>query len=115
MKVVGSIPVEITEFLNCPNPSRRTMALGSTHLSGIFLGVKDCRPTHRADKLTDICELSRNVGGSTSHNPMRLQGLLQAEFTLFVFCGRLMSLKIRAPRIGGSSHRPINTKLRLSW
>jgi hypothetical protein len=29
-KVAGSIPDEIIGFFNCPNPSRRTMALGST-------------------------------------------------------------------------------------
>jgi hypothetical protein len=47
-------------FFNLPNPSSRTMALGSTQLltemnNGIFLGGKG-RPAHRADNLTAICE-----------------------------------------------------------
>jgi hypothetical protein len=32
------------------------------------------RPERKADNLTDCVE---NVGASTSHNPMRLHGLLQ--------------------------------------
>jgi hypothetical protein len=35
-KVVGSSPHEVTEFFNWPNPSSRTMVLGSTqHLTEI--------------------------------------------------------------------------------
>jgi hypothetical protein len=45
------------DFFNLPNPSSRTMALGSTQpVPEIFLGGKDC-PEHKADNLTAICEL----------------------------------------------------------
>jgi hypothetical protein len=45
-KVAGSIPIEVIEFLNFPNPSSRTMVLGSTQpLTEMgtrnLLGVKD--------------------------------------------------------------------------
>jgi hypothetical protein len=32
LKVAGSIPDEVTGFFNLPNPSSRTIALGSTQL-----------------------------------------------------------------------------------
>jgi hypothetical protein len=36
-KVAGSIPDELTGFFNCPNPSIRTMALGSTQSLIFFI------------------------------------------------------------------------------
>jgi hypothetical protein len=62
-KVVGSIPDEFTGFLNSPNPSSRTMALGSTQpltaMSSRDLpgggGVMGGQPARKAD-LTAICE-----------------------------------------------------------
>jgi hypothetical protein len=59
-KVAGSIPYEVTEFFNLPNPSSRTMALGSTQpltemSTKNLLGGKG-RPAHKADNLTAICE-----------------------------------------------------------
>jgi hypothetical protein len=43
-------------FLNLPNPSSRTMALGSTQpVTEIFIECKG-RPTRSADKLTAVCE-----------------------------------------------------------
>jgi hypothetical protein len=56
----GSIPDEVIGFLNWPNPSTRTMALGSTlplteTSSRDFLGGKR-RPVGKGDNLTAICE-----------------------------------------------------------
>jgi hypothetical protein len=52
---------EVDFFFNLPNPSSRSMALGSTQplwqkwVQGIFLGDKG-RPARKADNLTAICE-----------------------------------------------------------
>jgi hypothetical protein len=59
-KVAGSSPDEVNFFFNLPNPSSRTMALGSTQpLTEIgtrnLAGGKG-RPTRKADSLTAICE-----------------------------------------------------------
>jgi hypothetical protein len=48
-------------FLNLPNPSSRTMALGSTQpltemSTRYFPGIKKKRPEHRADNFAAICE-----------------------------------------------------------
>jgi hypothetical protein len=58
-KVAGSNLDEIIGFFNLPNPSSRTMALGSTQplteMSTTDLpGVKG-RPARKADNLTAIC------------------------------------------------------------
>jgi hypothetical protein len=61
------------------------MALGSTQPltemtnRNIFPGVKDDRPERKTDNLTAISEqpVYKNVGASTSHNPMGFHGLLQ--------------------------------------
>jgi hypothetical protein len=59
-KVAGSIPDEVIGFLNLPNPSSRTMALGSTQplteMSTRNLPGGKKRPAHEADNLTAICE-----------------------------------------------------------
>jgi hypothetical protein len=66
LKVVGSIPVETIRIFNWPNPSSRTMSLGSTqpltemstrNLPGRGGGGKE-RPARKADNLTAICEAS---------------------------------------------------------
>jgi hypothetical protein len=59
-KVVSSIPNEITEFFNWPNPSSRNMAPGSTQPL-IEMSTRDFprgieRPVREADNLTAICE-----------------------------------------------------------
>jgi hypothetical protein len=82
-KVVGSSPDEVN-FFNWPNPSSRTMALGSTqpltemstrNLPG---GVKGGWHVGLTTLLPSVSRLSRqNVGASTSCNPMGLHGLLQ--------------------------------------
>jgi hypothetical protein len=52
-EVAGSIPNEVTGFFNCPNPSSRTMALGSTQpLTEMSKG----RPASGAENLTAISE-----------------------------------------------------------
>jgi hypothetical protein len=58
-KVAGSSPDEVSGFISLPNPSARTMPLGSQPLTEIstrnILGGKG-RPACRADNLTAICE-----------------------------------------------------------
>jgi hypothetical protein len=61
-KVAYSIPDEVIGFLNSPNPSNRTTALGSTQprteISSTNLpgrGDKG-RPARKTDNLTAICE-----------------------------------------------------------
>jgi hypothetical protein len=57
---VGSIPDEVIGFLKWPNPSNRTMALGSTQplteMSTKNLPGGKGRPARGADDLTAICE-----------------------------------------------------------
>jgi hypothetical protein len=58
----GTSPDEVTEIFNLPNPSSRTMALGSTWpLTEMSIrnhsGGKG-RPARKADNLTAICEPS---------------------------------------------------------
>jgi hypothetical protein len=60
---VGSIPDKVIGFFNLPNPSSRTMALGSTHpltetrmSTRNLLGGKG-QPVRGPDNLTTICEL----------------------------------------------------------
>jgi hypothetical protein len=59
-KVAGSIPGEIIENFNWPNPSSRTMTLRSTQplteMSTRNLPGGKGRPTSKADNLTAICE-----------------------------------------------------------
>jgi hypothetical protein len=61
-KVAGSIPDEVIGFFNCPNPSSRTIALGSTQplteMSTRNLPGGKGRPAPKADNLTTIFELS---------------------------------------------------------
>jgi hypothetical protein len=56
----GSSPGEVDFFSNLPNPSSRTVALGSIQLltemrTRNLLGDKE-RPTREADNLAAICE-----------------------------------------------------------
>jgi hypothetical protein len=60
-KIAGSIPDEITGFFNLPNPSSRTMALGSTHpLTEMntrnLPGGGKGQPARKDDNLTAIYE-----------------------------------------------------------
>jgi hypothetical protein len=56
--VVRSITDEVNRFLNWPNSSSHTMALGSTltKMSTRYLPVGKVRPEREADNLTAICE-----------------------------------------------------------
>jgi hypothetical protein len=58
-KILGSIPDEVIGFLNGPNPSSRTMVLGSTQppteMSTRSLPGGKGRPAHKADNLTVVC------------------------------------------------------------
>jgi hypothetical protein len=59
-KVAGSISDDVIEFFNRPNPSSRTMALGSTNrlteMSSRNLPAGKGQPARKADNFTDICE-----------------------------------------------------------
>jgi hypothetical protein len=59
-KVANSIPDEVIRFYNWPNPSSRTMALGSTQplteMSTRNLPGGEGRPVRKADNFTAICE-----------------------------------------------------------
>jgi hypothetical protein len=64
-KVAGSSPHEVIGFFSWPNPSSRTIALGSTqpltemstrNLPGEGGGGRKGRPERKADNLTAICE-----------------------------------------------------------
>jgi hypothetical protein len=61
LMVAGSIPDEVTVFFfKWPNPSSRTMALGSTQplteMSTRNLPGGKGRPARKVDNLTAICE-----------------------------------------------------------
>jgi hypothetical protein len=74
-------------YFSLHNPSRRTMALGSTqpltelsprNLPGGGGVVKGGRHVRLTNLPPEVSQLSReNVGASTSHNPVGLYGLLQ--------------------------------------
>jgi hypothetical protein len=57
---VGLSPNEVFFIFNLPNPSSRTMALGSTQplteMSTRNLPVGKGRPARKADNLTALCE-----------------------------------------------------------
>jgi hypothetical protein len=60
VEVAGSIHDEFVGFFNAPNPSSRTMVLGSaqllTEMSISNLPGGKGRPVHKDDNLTAICE-----------------------------------------------------------
>jgi hypothetical protein len=59
-KVTGSSPDEIIGFFNWPNPSSRTMVLGSsqplTEMSTRNIAGGKGPPARKADNLTAVCE-----------------------------------------------------------
>jgi hypothetical protein len=58
-KAPGSIANEVITVFNLPNPSSRTMALGSnqhlTEMNTSYLPAGKGRPAHKADDLTATC------------------------------------------------------------
>jgi hypothetical protein len=72
-------------FFNLPNPFSRTMVMGSTQpLREMSIrnlpwggGVKDGRRVRLTTLLPSVSRLSKDVGASTSHNPVGLHDLLQ--------------------------------------
>jgi hypothetical protein len=90
MLQAGRSPIRVpdeVDFSNLPNPSSRTMALGSTQplteMNTTNLPGGKKQPARRADNLAAICEpMSENVGASTSRNPKSLHDLYRDNFTL---------------------------------
>jgi hypothetical protein len=88
---VGSIPDEVIGFFNSPNPSSRTMALGSTQplteMSTRNLPGGKGRSACKADNLTAICERIVKI----MWDPRRLTALWASvafyrdSFTFFTF------------------------------
>jgi hypothetical protein len=79
------------DFFNLPNPSSRTIALGSTQplnrneYQESSWGVKGGRRVRLTSSPPSVSQLSReNVGPSTSHYPMGLHGMLRDIFTFFL-------------------------------
>jgi hypothetical protein len=88
-KVAGSIGI-----FHWHNPFGRTMALGSTqHLTemstrNISWGVK-AAGAYRWQPTTFMCQLSRNLGASTSWNPQGLSRPVMGLLYLYIGWGRL--------------------------
>jgi hypothetical protein len=69
-KVAGSIPDKVIGFFNWPNPSSRTMALGSTQpLTEIILGVKGGWCIRLTTLLPSVSWLFRKCGNLNVSQP----------------------------------------------
>jgi hypothetical protein len=86
----GRSPIRIpdkVDFFNLPNPSSRTMALGSTQpldrneYQESSWGVKSGRRVGLTTLPPSVSRMSENVGASTSRNPKGLHGLYGDNFT----------------------------------
>jgi hypothetical protein len=84
-KVAGSIADEVNGIFNWPNPSSRTVALGSTqpltkmstrNIPGRGGGVKSGRHVRLQSHRRLRADYLKNAGASLSHNPMFIHGLL---------------------------------------
>jgi hypothetical protein len=78
------VPDDDVDIFNLPNPSSRTISLGSTQplteMSTRNVPGGKRRPARRA-----VSSMSENVGVSTSRNTKGLHGLYRDNFT-FAFC-----------------------------
>jgi hypothetical protein len=82
-------PIRWISFFNLPNPTSRTMVLGSTQplemsTRNIPGGVKGSRCVRLTTSPLSVSRVSReNTGTSRCHKPMCLHGLLQGWLYLF--------------------------------
>jgi hypothetical protein len=82
-------------FFNLPNPSSRTMALGSTQpnqpltemSNRKFLGGKGVRRVGLTTLPPSVSRMSENVEASTSHSPKGLHVLYRDSFTFYTYVG----------------------------
>ena len=90
-KVEGSIPDGVIRIFHWPNPSGRTMVLGSTQpltemsTMGISCVDKGGRCVGLTKLTTFMCGLSRNLGASTSWNPQDLPRPVIALLYLYLY------------------------------
>jgi hypothetical protein len=83
MLQAGMPPVRVPDevyFPNLPNPSSRTMALGSTQAL-TEMSTRNL-PGGKKRPAPSMSRMSENVGASTSRNPKGLHGLYRDNFTL---------------------------------
>jgi hypothetical protein len=85
-RLLVRVPDEV-DFCNLPNPSSRTMALGSTQplteMSTRKLhGGKGSRRVGLRTLTLSVTRMSENVGPSTSHRPKGLHDLYRDSFIL---------------------------------
>jgi hypothetical protein len=95
MLQAGRSPVQAPDevnffFSNLPNPSSRTMALGSTQpltkmSTRNLLGIKSGQRVRLTTLPPSVSWMSENVGASTSRNPKGLHGLYRDNSTYLYF------------------------------
>jgi hypothetical protein len=89
MLQAGKSPVRVpdeVDFFNFPNPSSRTMALGSTQpliemSTRNFPGVKSGQHVGLTTLPPSMSRMFENVGASTSRKPKSLHSLYRDNFT----------------------------------
>jgi hypothetical protein len=93
MLQAGRLPVRVpdeVDFFSLPDPSSRTMALGSTQpLTEMsirkFSGSKGGRFVGLTTLPPSVSRMSENVRASTSHSPKDLRGLYKDSFMFYTF------------------------------
>jgi hypothetical protein len=128
-KIAGLIPSEVVGFFNWRNPSSCTMALGLTQPL-TEMSIRNLPVGYRvagALGLQPYCHLwancQKNVGASTSHNPMGLHGLLQGYLihgscACWLFHTHRTLLHQKSKFCWGGSHpqcRKVFLKQTVSW
>jgi hypothetical protein len=88
MLQAGRSPVRVpdeVDFFNLPNPSSRTMALGSTQpLTGMSTRNLPGGKKRLTTLPPHVCRMSENVGASTCRIPKGLHGLYRYNFTFYL-------------------------------